>query len=141
MIRRLNLLKRAMSESEKAQQPHIPADGQASLFDKIVKREIPSTIVYEDDLVLAFRDIAPQAPSHIVLVPKNRDSLTQLSQAQDRHKPILGHLMWVAAEVARLENLGEGWRLVVNSGVHGCQSVYHLHLHIIGGRQLVWPPG
>ena len=138
---RLHLLRRAMSEAEKAQHAQPPAENEDTLFDKIVRREIPSTVVFEDERVMAFRDINPTAPTHIVLIPKNRDGLTQLSLAQERHRDLLGHLMWAAAEVARLENLAEGWRLVVNNGVHGCQSVYHLHLHIIGGRQLTWPPG
>lgn len=130
-----------MSEPEKAQSPFIPKDDEDSLFDKIVKRQIPSNVVYEDDLVMAFRDIAPQAPVHVVLVPKNRDGLTRLFHAENRHEAILGHLMWAAAHIARLENLEPGWRLVVNDGVQGSQSVYHLHLHILGGRQLGWPPG
>jgi histidine triad (HIT) family protein len=98
--------------------------------------------VYEDELVYAFRDIAPTAPSHIVIVPKVRGRLSQLSKATEEDKPLLGHLMWAAAEVARREGLGEsGFRIVINDGKQGCQSVYHLHLHLIGGKQLSWPPG
>lgn len=130
-----------MSEEAKAQHPHIPLDTEESLFDKIASKQIPSTAVYEDDLVYAFRDISPQAPVHIVLVPKNRDGLTRLFVASERHKVLLGHMMWAASEIARLEHLSEGWRLVINDGVHGAQSVYHLHMHILGGRQLGWPPG
>jgi len=130
-----------MSETEKAQSAQVPQQEEDTVFDKIVKGEIPSTKVYEDEQVLAFRDISPQAPVHIVLVPKHRDGLTQLMAAQERHKAILGHMMWAASEVARQEKLDQGWRLVVNDGVHGCQSVYHIHLHILGGRQLQWPPG
>ena len=130
-----------MSEEAKAQTPHIPADSEETIFDKIAAKQIPSTVVYEDDLVYAFRDITPQAPVHIILIPKHRDGLTRLYVAEERHKALLGHLMWAASEVARRENLEQGWRLVVNDGVHGAQSVYHLHLHILGGRQMGWPPG
>ena len=97
--------------------------------------------MYEDDLVLAFRDISPQAPVHIVLIPKNRNGLTRLFVAQENHKELLGHMTWAASEVARREKLDAGWRLVVNDGVLGSQSVYHLHFHILGGRQMAWPPG
>lgn len=130
-----------MSEEEKAQTPSIPKEDEDSIFDLIVKRKIPSAVVYEDDQVMAFRDITPQAPVHIVLVPKVRDGLTRLFNAEERHKAILGHLMWAASHIAKLENLEDGWRLVVNDGVNGSQSVYHLHLHILGGRKLGWPPG
>ena len=96
--------------------------------------------MHEDDLCLAFRDIAPAAPTHVVLIPKNRDGLTQLSLARDDQKDILGHLMYTASQIGKAE-CPEGFRVVVNDGVDGAQSVYHLHLHIIGGRQLTWPPG
>mmetsp|Transcript_29273 Transcript_29273/g.52353 ORF Transcript_29273/g.52353 Transcript_29273/m.52353 type:complete len:124 (-) Transcript_29273:2365-2736(-) len=112
-----------------------------SLFDKIVRGAIPSSKVYEDDLVFAFRDISPQAPVHIVLVPKNRQGLTGLRKADESHKALLGHLMWAAAEIARRESLDEGWRLVVNDGPSAGQTVFHLHLHILGGREFGWPPG
>ncbi|CAM6079938.1 unnamed protein product [Sphagnum tenellum] len=115
--------------------------GALTLFDKIVSRQIPSTVVYEDDKVLAFRDISPQAPVHIIIIPKDRDGLTQLSKAEERHTEILGHLMVTAAVVAKQEGLVDGFRVVVNDGVQGCQSVYHLHLHLLGGRQMNWPPG
>jgi diadenosine tetraphosphate (Ap4A) HIT family hydrolase len=115
--------------------------GVPTTFDKIVKREIPASLVYEDDKVLAFRDIAPAAPTHILVIPKNKDGLTQLSKAQERHKEILGHLLYVASIVAKNLDLGEGYRIVINDGPNACQSVYHLHLHILGGRQMRWPPG
>lgn len=114
--------------------------GEPTLFDKIVSKQIPSKVVYEDDTVMAFHDISPQAPVHIILIPKDRDGLTQLSKAEERHTQILGHLLVTAAKVAKQEKL-EGFRLVINDGPHGCQSVYHLHLHLIGGRQMNWPPG
>lgn len=119
-----------------------PPVEEDTIFGKIARKEIPSNVVYEDELVLAFRDIAPQAPTHIVLIPKAKDGLTQLSRAEERHKALLGHLMYVAAEIARKEGLTEdGWRLVVNDGRSAGQTVFHLHLHILGGRELGWPPG
>jgi diadenosine tetraphosphate (Ap4A) HIT family hydrolase len=112
-----------------------------TIFDKIVSKKIPATIVYEDEKVLAFRDINPQAPVHVVLIPKKRDGLTQLSKASERNKDVLGELLYAAKLVAEQEGLQEGFRVVINDGPQGCQSVYHLHLHLIGGRQLKWPPG
>ncbi|KAL2651596.1 hypothetical protein R1flu_019724 [Riccia fluitans] len=115
--------------------------GAPTIFDKIISKEIPAPVVYEDDKALAFRDINPQAPVHIVLIPKNRDGLTQLAKAEERHKDILGHLLYVAKVVAAQEDLADGFRVVINDGPNGCQSIYHLHLHILGGRKLKWPPG
>mmetsp|Transcript_18153 Transcript_18153/g.32516 ORF Transcript_18153/g.32516 Transcript_18153/m.32516 type:complete len:139 (+) Transcript_18153:344-760(+) len=112
-----------------------------TLFSKIVKGEIPCNKVYETSQVLAFRDINPQAPVHIVLIPKQHEGLTQLRFATDNHTDILGKLMVAAAEIAKQEKLEEGWRLVVNDGVNAGQTVFHLHLHILGGRKLNWPPG
>eukprot|EP00638_Chattonella_subsalsa_P000110 CAMPEP_0117754686 /NCGR_PEP_ID=MMETSP0947-20121206/12968_1 /TAXON_ID=44440 /ORGANISM="Chattonella subsalsa, Strain CCMP2191" /LENGTH=373 /DNA_ID=CAMNT_0005573805 /DNA_START=141 /DNA_END=1262 /DNA_ORIENTATION=- len=111
-----------------------------TIFDKIIAKEIPSDILHEDDKCLAFRDINPQAPTHFLVIPKKREGLTQLRFATEDHEGILGHLMRVAAKVATEENL-EGYRVVVNDGKQGGQEVFHLHLHVIGGRQLVWPPG
>lgn len=121
--------------------PQAADEGAPTIFDKIISKEIASKIVFEDDSVLAFRDISPQGPVHIILIPKVRDGLTQLSKAEDRHEQVLGHLLVVAAKVARQEKLEQGFRLVINDGPHGSQSVYHLHLHLIGGRQMKWPPG
>ena len=90
---------------------------------------------------LAFRDVSPQAPVHFLVLPKLRDGLTQLSKAEPRHEAVLGHLLAVAAKVAASEGLGSGFRVVINDGPDGCQSVYHLHLHVLGGRRLAWPPG
>ena len=119
-----------------------PPVEEDTVFGKIARKEIPSNVVYEDDLVLAFRDISPQAPTHIVLIPKAKDGLTQLSRAEERHKALLGHLVYVAAEIARREGLAEdGWRLVINDGRNAGQTVFHLHVHILGGRELAWPPG
>ncbi|KRX10066.1 HIT-like domain [Pseudocohnilembus persalinus] len=117
------------------------AEQEVTLFDKIVRKEIPANIIYEDDICLAFRDISPQAPVHVILIPKDRNGLTQLSKAEEKHKDLLGHLMIAAAKVANQEKLEKGWRLVINDGPEGCQSIYHIHLHILGGTQLTWPPG
>jgi len=116
--------------------------GVPTIFDKIISKEIPATIVYETEKVLAFRDINPQAPVHVVLIPKKRDGLTQLSKATEGNKDVLGELLYAAKEVAEQEGLQpDGFRVVINDGPNGCQSVYHLHLHLLGGRQLKWPPG
>ncbi|KAF8411279.1 hypothetical protein HHK36_003826 [Tetracentron sinense] len=110
-------------------------------FDKIIAKDIPSTIVYEDEKVLAFRDISPQAPVHVLVIPKLRDGLTQLDKAEPRHGEILGHLLYAAKIVAEKEGIQDGFRVVINNGPTACQSVYHLHLHVLGGRQMKWPPG
>jgi histidine triad (HIT) family protein len=91
---------------------------------------------------LAFRDINPQGPTHFLVIPKNKDGLNRLSSAREDHKGLLGHLMYTAQKVAHQEGLvKDGFRVVVNDGAQGAQSVYHLHIHVIGGRQMTWPPG
>jgi len=111
-----------------------------TIFEKIIAREIPADIVYEDDHVLAFRDIAPQAPVHVLVIPK--EPLVGISHASRAHAQVLGRLMLAAGEVARREGVHQrGYRLVVNDGVDGGQSVDHLHIHVLGGRALTWPPG
>ncbi|KAJ4977413.1 hypothetical protein NE237_002519 [Protea cynaroides] len=115
--------------------------GGSTIFDKIIAKEIPSTIVYEDEKVLAFKDINPQAPVHVLVIPKYRDALTQLSKAEPRHSEILGNLLYAAKIVAEKEGILDGFRVVINDGPSACQSVYHLHLHVLGGRQMAWPPG
>uniref|UniRef100_A0A0G4H9G3 HIT domain-containing protein n=1 Tax=Chromera velia CCMP2878 TaxID=1169474 RepID=A0A0G4H9G3_9ALVE len=111
-----------------------------TIFGKIVRGEIPCSKVYEDDKCLAFNDISPQAPRHILVIPKDKAGLSQLSKADESHKEILGHLMWAVSEIARKENLGD-YRLVVNDGAGAGQTVFHLHVHILAGRPLSWPPG
>ncbi|MEY4700282.1 MAG: hypothetical protein RL326_469 [Pseudomonadota bacterium] len=114
--------------------------GGDTIFGKIVRREIPATIVYETDTVLAFRDIAPQAPTHIVIIPK--EPIVNLAHATPAHRDILGDLMLAVADIARQEGLeSDGYRVVTNIGRHGGQTVFHLHLHLLGGRDLTWPPG
>eukprot|EP00242_Pyramimonas_sp_CCMP2087_P010365 CAMPEP_0198214000 /NCGR_PEP_ID=MMETSP1445-20131203/36183_1 /TAXON_ID=36898 /ORGANISM="Pyramimonas sp., Strain CCMP2087" /LENGTH=134 /DNA_ID=CAMNT_0043888927 /DNA_START=240 /DNA_END=644 /DNA_ORIENTATION=+ len=119
----------------------LPDSGDPTIFDKIIKKEIPSDVVYEDEMCLAFRDVNPQAPVHILVIPKVRAGLTKLSKATTQHKALLGHLLYTAQEIAKNEKLDAGFRLVINDGPEGCQSVYHLHIHLLGGRQLKWPPG
>ncbi|ERM99012.1 14 kDa zinc-binding protein [Amborella trichopoda] len=116
-------------------------DDAPTIFDKILKKEIPSTAVYEDDKVYAFRDVSPQAPTHILIIPKVKDGLLGLSKAEVRHIEILGHLLYTAKVIAKQEGLDDGFRIVINDGPAGCQSVYHLHIHLLGGRQMNWPPG
>ena len=110
-----------------------------TIFSKIIKREIPANIVYEDDTCLAFHDVNPQAPMHILIVPKR--AIAMLADAQDDEQQILGHLMLKAAEVARQQGYGDAFRLVINNGAKVGQTVFHLHIHILGGRPFSWPPG
>ncbi len=111
-----------------------------TIFGKIIRKEIPAQIVYEDDEVLAFRDIQPQAPVHILVIPKQ--PIAQLSQATEANQALLGKLVMTARRVATAAGLDEkGYRLVINNGEDGGQTVYHLHLHILGGRRMEWPPG
>jgi len=110
-----------------------------TLFEKIIARQIPADIVFEDDQCLAFRDIAPQAPVHILIVPKK--PLERVGAASQDDRALLGHLLFSAAEIARLEKLADGYRIVINNGSNGGETVPHLHVHLLGGRQLAWPPG
>ncbi|MGA2180800.1 MAG: histidine triad nucleotide-binding protein [Verrucomicrobiota bacterium] len=111
-----------------------------TLFEKIISREIPATIVYEDDLVLAFRDIKPQAPVHVLIIPKK--PIPRLAEAAPEDHKVLGHLLLKAAEVADKLGLQKGgYRLVVNNGPDAGEAVPHLHVHILGGRPMSWPPG
>lgn len=111
-----------------------------TIFAKIIAKEIPAKIVYEDDRTLAFRDIGPKAPVHILVVPKK--DIARVSNAKTEDEPLLGHLLTVAAEVARREGVdGTGYRLVINNGPHAGESVPHLHVHLLGGRSMSWPPG
>jgi len=100
-------------------------EGDPTIFDKILSKEIPSTSVFEDDHVYAFKDINPQAPFHCLVIPKERQGLTRLIRAEDKHIDILGRLMLAAANIARDNNLEPGWRLVVNDGPQGCMEVHH----------------
>ena len=111
-----------------------------TLFEKVIDREIPAQIVYEDDLVLAFRDIKPVAPTHVLIVPKK--PIPRMNAAGPSDHQVLGHLLLKAAELAAQLGLKEtGYRLVINNGPDAGESVPHLHCHILGGRALSWPPG
>lgn len=111
-----------------------------TLFEKIAAREIPADIVYEDDQVVAFRDIRPQAPVHVLVVP--RRVIARVGEAAEADRELVGHLMLKAAEVARRLGLAAtGYRLVINNGPDGGETVPHLHCHLLGGRPLGWPPG
>ncbi|MEO5915164.1 MAG: histidine triad nucleotide-binding protein [Luteolibacter sp.] len=113
---------------------------EKTLFEKICAKEIPATIVHEDDRCVAFRDISPQAPVHILIIP--RKPIPRVGLAEEGDEPLLGHLLLTAAKVARSEGIAEtGYRLVINNGPHGGEAVPHLHVHLLGGRQLQWPPG
>ena len=111
-----------------------------TLFEKIIASEIPADIVFEDDQCLAFRDISPQAPVHILIIPKK--TVARIGAAQADDQSLLGHLLLTAADIARRENIAtSGYRIVINNGSHGGETVPHLHIHLLGGRPLVWPPG
>lgn len=113
-----------------------------TIFEKIIAREIPGDIVHEDDTCIAFRDVSPQAPTHILIVPKKVIPRVGAAEADD--KETLGHLLLTAQKVASDLGLNEpdsGFRLVINNGPNGGESVPHLHVHLLGGRQLAWPPG
>ncbi|CAD6342269.1 unnamed protein product [Miscanthus lutarioriparius] len=129
-----------MSSEKEAALATVPNDSP-TIFDKIIKKEIPCTVVYEDEKVLPFRDINPQAPTHILIISKVKDGLTGLSKAEERHVEIPGYLLYVAKVVTKQEGLEDGYRVVINDGPSGCQSVYHIHVHLLGGRQMNWPPG
>ena len=111
---------------------------EETIFSKILNGEIPCDEIYSDKYCLAFRDIQPQAPVHILLIP--RRTIISLREAEDKDKELLGHLLLVSAKVAKESGL-ENWRTVINTGSNAGQTVFHLHLHIIGGRPLSWPPG
>jgi histidine triad (HIT) family protein len=111
-----------------------------TIFGKIIRKEIPANVVYEDDLCLAFTDVNPQAPTHILVIPKQ--PIPKLSDATPDDKELLGHLLLTVKEIADQTGLTEnGYRVVINTGHDGGQTVYHLHLHLLGGRSLGWPPG
>jgi histidine triad (HIT) family protein len=111
-----------------------------TLFEKIIARQVPAKIVYEDDLVLAFHDIKPGAPTHVLIVPKK--PIPRMAEAKPEDHKVLGHLLLKASEVARQLGLEKnGYRLVINNGPDAGESVPHLHCHILGGRAMAWPPG
>lgn len=111
----------------------------STIFSKIITRQLPADIIYEDDHCLAFRDINPQAPVHVLVIPKRE--IPRLADANAGDQSLLGHLMLAANEVARQLGVEDAFRLVVNNGAGAGQSVFHLHLHLLAGRRMHWPPG
>lgn len=109
------------------------------LFCKIIAGTIPANRVFEDEFCIAFPDINPQAPTHLVVIPKQH--IASQAKALAEHKTLLGHLMLTAADLARMQKLDKGYRVVVNTGDQGGQTIHHLHLHLLGGRAMTWPPG
>ena len=110
-----------------------------TIFGRIIRGEVPARIIHDDDHCLAFHDVAPQAPVHVLVIPKR--PIASLAEATEADAGLLGHLVFVATQLARSLGLGDGYRLVVNCGRDGGQSVDHLHVHLLGGRPLGWPPG
>ena len=110
-----------------------------TLFQKIIAREIPAEILHEDDACIAIRDIEPQAPVHILIIPKKL--IPRVAYARVEDGPLLGKLLLIAQKIAVEENLEDGFRIVINNGPNGGESVPHLHVHLLGGRKLNWPPG
>ncbi|XP_075043484.1 adenosine 5'-monophosphoramidase HINT2 isoform X2 [Mixophyes fleayi] len=126
--------------SDEVQRARQAAHSKSStIFSKIIDKSLPADIIYEDDQCLAFRDVAPQAPIHFLVIPKT--PITRISQVTAGDTELLGHLLFTASRLAQKEGLVDGYRIVINDGQQGAQSVYHLHLHVIGGRQMKWPPG
>jgi histidine triad (HIT) family protein len=119
-------------------QPSVPASSDC-LFCRIVEGTIPANRVYEDDICIVFPDINPQAPVHLLIIPRRH--IVSTAKALPEDAALLGHLMAAAAEIANKENLSQGYRIVVNTGSDGGQTVNHLHLHLLGGRAMKWPPG
>jgi histidine triad (HIT) family protein len=112
---------------------------EKSIFKRIIDKEIPADIVYEDDLCLAFRDLSPQAPTHVLVIPKKE--IKSVATITDQDQALIGHLYLIIRNIARELGLGNGYRVVANCGAEGGQTVDHLHFHLLGGRQLKWPPG
>ena len=112
---------------------------EKTIFKRIIDGEIPARIVYQDDLCLAFHDVAPQAPTHVIVIPKKE--IPSLDHIMDEDAPLVGHLLVVVRDLARQLRLGQGYRVVVNCGAYAGQSVDHLHFHVLGGRPMSWPPG
>ena len=112
---------------------------EKTIFKRIIDREIPADIVYEDDLCMAFRDVNPQAPTHILIIPKRE--IPSIADLQDDDESLAGHLLLVARDLALKQQLDGGFRLIVNNGPEAGQTVEHLHVHLLGGRGMNWPPG
>lgn len=112
----------------------------STIFKKIIDKELKTDLIYEDDICLAFKDISPQAPVHILIIPKKE--IVSMAEVKEEDKNILGHMMVQASKIAKEQGLdSKGFRLVVNTKEDGGQTVYHLHIHLLGGRKFSWPPG
>jgi histidine triad (HIT) family protein len=114
-------------------------NSEKTLFQKIADREIPGSFEHEDDLCMAIRDIDPQAPIHILIIPK--EPIPRVGEAPESSRELLGHLLLVASQVAKKLQLDNGYRIVINNGSDGGEAVPHLHVHLLGGRKMNWPPG
>ena len=112
---------------------------QETIFSKIIRREVPADIVYEDETTLAFKDINPQAPIHILVIPKK--PIPKLDDSVPEDQILMGNLLFIAKRVAEEQGIQNGYRVVINNGPDAGQTVFHLHLHVLGGRQMKWPPG
>lgn len=112
---------------------------EKTLFERIISREIPAAIIFEDDRCIAIKDINPQAPLHALVIPKQ--VIPTVSDASANDEPLIGHLLRIAAQVAREAGYGEAFRLAINNGAGAGQTVFHLHVHVLAGRALSWPPG
>jgi histidine triad (HIT) family protein len=112
---------------------------EKTLFEKIIAREIPANVEYEDEQCIAIHDLNPQAPTHLLIIPKK--PIARVSEAIDEDGETLGHLLLIGRELAKKCQLESGFRLVINNGAHGGETIPHLHVHLLGGRQLSWPPG
>ena len=111
----------------------------STIFEKIINREIPYEILYEDEVCIAIRDVNPQAPIHVLVIPKKL--ISRIANAEEGDSETIGHLLLVAKKVAQMEELEQGFRIVINNGSDGGETVPHLHVHVLGGRQMNWPPG
>lgn len=111
----------------------------STIFEKIISREIPAEILYEDSVCIAIKDLDPQAPTHALVIPKK--PIPRIGEAQEEDTETIGHLLVIAGKVAYTERLDQGFRIVINNGTHGGETVPHLHVHVLGGRQMKWPPG
>lgn len=125
--------------SDEVKKALVASPGGNTVFGKIIRKEIPCNFIYEDDRCVAFHDIHGQAPVHFLVIP--RKPIEMLATADSSDESLLGHLMLVASKLAKKQGLNNGYRVVINNGKDGAQSIYHLHLHVLGGRQLEWPPG
>jgi histidine triad (HIT) family protein len=138
LLRSLSISVRERYDAESKSRDHAMAESK-TIFKRILDKEIPADIVYEDDRCLAFRDINAQAPTHVLIIPKSE--ITSLADAQEPDAPLLGYLLLVTQKLASKLGLANGYRVVINCGRDGGQTVDHLHLHLLGGRSMKWPPG